>query len=116
MSAVLCLPACLCVSAAASRGQEHVKSVSPPEGYPSLACHSGPPEPRAPRASRRRPEHHPERQQQRRVREGGVATGTPTSASSFGRPVSATLTIGRLGPSPVDRVDRNNRFNSHPQD
>ena len=47
------------------------------------------------------------------------------SASSFGEPVPAALpavsptsttTIGRLGPSPVDRVDRNNRFNSHPQD
>ena len=129
VSAVLCLPACLCVSAAAFRGQapprERVKSVSPPRGYPSLASHSGPPEPRAPRASQRRPEHRPERQQQRRVREGGVATGTPTSASSFGRQAppalpaaspNSTTTIGRLGPSPVERVDHNNRFIGHPED
>ena len=49
MSVVLCLPAHLCVSTAASCGQapprERVKSVSPPRGDPSLACHSGPPTP-----------------------------------------------------------------------
>ena len=96
-----------------------------PRGYPSLACHSGPPEPRAPWASQRRPEHRPERQLQHRVREEGVATGTPTSVSSFSRPVPAALratsltsttTIGRLAPSPVDRVDHSNRVNNHPQD
>ena len=52
-------------------------------------------------------------------------TGTPTSASSFGRPVlsalpvaspTSTTTIGRLGPSPVDRVDHSKRLNSPPED
>ena len=48
MSVVLCLPAHLCVSPqrpVAGPPRERVKSVSPPRGYPSLACHSGPPTP-----------------------------------------------------------------------
>ena len=45
MSVVLCLPAHLCVSPqrpVAGPPRERVKSVSPPRGYPALACHSGP--------------------------------------------------------------------------
>ena len=94
MSVVLCLPAHLCVSPqrlVAGPPRERVKSVSPPRGYPALACHSGPPTPSsaaqlaarsaaqrlaaqrsgsqrhsatAPSSSRspqRRPEHHPDR-------------------------------------------------------
>ena len=122
MSAVLCLPACLCVSAAASRGQA-------PHGNASKAFHRrGVTHPSHATRGHLNPELHGLRstaQQQRRVREGGVATATPTSASSFGRPVRATLpatspttttTIGRLGPSPVDRVDHSNCFNNHLQD
>ena len=48
MSVVLCLPAHLCVSPqrpVAGPPRERVKSVSPPWGYPALACHSGPPTP-----------------------------------------------------------------------
>ena len=129
MSAVLCLPACLCLPAAASCGQA-------PHGNASKMFHRrGVTHPSRAARGHLNPEHHglrsaapkhrPERQLQRRVREGGVATGTPTSVSSFGRPVPAALpatiptyttTIGRLGPSPVDRVDHSNRFNNHPQD
>ena len=52
MSVVLCLPAHLCVSPqrpVAGPPRERVKSVSPPRGYPALACHSG----HQPRAARR---------------------------------------------------------------
>ena len=48
MSVVPCLPAHLCVSPqrpVAGPPRERVKSVSPPRGYPTLACHSGPPTP-----------------------------------------------------------------------
>ena len=88
MSAVLCLPACLCVSTAASRGQA-------PHGNASKVFHRrGVTHP--PRATRghRNPEYHGLRsaaRQQRRVREGGVVTGTSTSASSFGQPAPAAL-------------------------
>ena len=122
MSVVLCLPACLCVSAAESRGHA-------PHGNASKAFHRrGVTHPSRATRGRLNPEHHRLRsaaRQQRRVREGGVATGTPTSASSFGPPVlvalpatspTSTTTIGRLGPSIVDRVDHSNRFNNHPQD
>ena len=88
MSAVLCLPACLCVSAAASRGQA-------PHGNASKAFHRrGATHPSRATRGHLNPEHHGLRsaaRQQRRVREGGVATGTPTSASSFGRPAPAAL-------------------------
>ena len=104
MSAVLCLPACLRVSAAASRGQA-------PPGNASKAFHRR--EVTHPSRTTRghlNPEHHGLRsaaRQQRRVREGGVATGTPTSASSFGRPAPAALpatsptstTTPKTGPS-----------------
>ena len=122
MSAVLCLPACLRVSAAASRGQA-------PHGNASKAFNRrGVTHPSRATRGHLNPEHHGLRsaaRQQRRVREGGVATGTPTSASSFGRPAPAALpatsptsttTIGRLSPSRVDRVDHSNRFNNHLQD
>ena len=88
MSAVLCLPACLRVSAAASRGQA-------PHGNASKAFHRrGVTHPSRATRGHLNPEHHGLRsaaQQQRRFREGGVATGTPTSASSFGRPAPAAL-------------------------
>ena len=48
MSVVPCLPAHLCVSPqrpVAGPPRERVKSVSPPRGYPALACHSRPPTP-----------------------------------------------------------------------
>ena len=122
MSAVLCLPGCLRVSAAAFRGQT-------PHGNASKAFHCrGVTRPSRATRGHPNPEHHGLRsaaRQHRRVCEGGVATGTPTSARSFGGPVPAALpalsptsttTIGRLGPSPVDRVDHSNRFNNHLQD
>ena len=88
MSAFLCLPACLRVSAAASRGQA-------PHGNASKAFHRrGVTHPSRATRGHLNPEHHGLRsaaRQQRRVREGGVATGTPTSASSFGRPAPAAL-------------------------
>ena len=60
------LPACLLARVRRSvpwpgPPRERVKSVSQPRGSPSLACHSGPPEPRAPRASQRRPATAPSR-------------------------------------------------------
>ena len=88
MSAVLCLPACLCVSTAASRGQA-------PHGNASKAFHRrGVTYPSRATRGHMNPQHHGLRsaaRQQRRVREGGVATGTPTSASSFSRPAPAAL-------------------------
>ena len=88
MSAVLCLPACLRVSAAVSRGQA-------PNGNASKAFHRrGVTHPSRATRGRLNLEHHGLRsaaRQQRRVREGGVATGTPTSAISFGRPAPAAL-------------------------
>ena len=88
MSAVLCLPACLCVSTAASRGEA-------PDGNASKAFQRrGVTHPSRATRGHLNPEHHGLRsaaRQQRRVREGGVATGTPTSASSFGQPAPAAL-------------------------
>ena len=88
MSAVLCLPACLCVSIAASRGQA-------PHGNTSKAFHRrGVTHPSRATRGHLNPEHHGLRsaaRQQRRVREGGVVTGTSTSASSFGRQAPAAL-------------------------
>ena len=82
MSAVLCLPACLCVSTAASRGQA-------PHGNASKAFHRrGVTHPSRATRVRLNPEYHRLRsaaRQQRRVCEGGVVTGTLTSESSLGR-------------------------------
>ena len=72
--------------------RERVKSVSPPRGYPSLACHSGPPTPSsaaqqlAARSSQRSAAARSAAQRQRRVRKGSAGTGTPSSTSSVGRP------------------------------
>ena len=88
MSAVLCPPACLCVSTAVFRGQA-------PQGNASKGFHRrGVTHPSRASRGRLNPEHHRLRsaaRQQRRVREGGVATGTSTSANSFGRRAPAAL-------------------------
>ena len=101
MSAVLCLPACLRVSVAASCGQA-------PQGNGSKAFHRRRvTHPSRATRGRLNPKHHGLRsaaQQQRRVGEGGVATGN-SDISKFLRPTSTGRT-----PSYI------NRLNSHPED
>ena len=102
VSVVLCLPAHLCVSTAASRGQ------APPGTRRKRLTAAGLPIPRVPLGAtnpeqrgaaarswqlaaqrsgpQRRPEHRPERPRKRRDCEGGAQTRTPTTASPIGRP------------------------------
>ena len=110
MSVVLCLPAHLRVCTAASRGQaphrERVKRVSPPRGYPSLACHSGPPTPSsaaqqlAARSSQRSAAARSDARQQRRDREGSAGSRTPSSTSSIGRPARSHSQLQQPLPQP----------------
>ena len=91
MSVVLCLPAHLCVSTAAPRGQAphgnaskafHRRGVTHPS--PATRGH----QPRAARrsSSQRSAAARSAAQRQRRDREGGGQTRTPSTASPIGRP------------------------------
>ena len=116
MSVVLCLPAHLCVSTAASRGQaphgngqkRFTAAGLPIPRVPLGATH---PEQRgaAARSSqlaaqrsgpRRRPEHRPEQLRKRRDREGGGLTRTPSSGSPIGRPARPHTQLQQPPPQP----------------
>ena len=102
MSAVLCLPACLCVSpqrpvARPPTGTRQTRFTAAGLPIPRVPLGATNPEQRgaAARSSQlaaqrsgpqRRPEHQPERPRKRRDREGGGQTRTPSSASPIGRP------------------------------
>ena len=102
MSAVLCLPACLCVSpqrpvARPPTGMRQKRFTAAGLPIPRVPLGATNPEQRgeAARSSQlaaqrsgpqRRPEHRPERPRKRRDREGGGQTRTPSSASPIGRP------------------------------
>ena len=102
MSAVLCLPACLCVSpqrpvARPPTGTRQKRFTAAGLPIPRVPLGATTPEQRgaAPRSSQlaaqrsgpqRRPEHRPERPRKHRDREGGGQTSTPSSASPISRP------------------------------
>ena len=116
MSAVLCLPACLCVSPqrpvarppTATRQKRFTAAGLPIPRVPLGATN---PEHRgaAARGSQlaaqrsgpqRCPEHRPERPRKRRDREGGAQTRTPTSASPIGRPARPHSQLRQPPPQP----------------
>ena len=102
MSAVLCLPACLCVSpqrpvARPPTGTRQKRFTATGLPIPRVPLGATNPEQRGAAACssqlaaqrsgpQRRPEHRPERPRKRRDREGGGQTRTPSSASPIGRP------------------------------
>ena len=116
MSAVLCLPACLCVSpqrpvARPPTGTRQKRFTAAGLPIPRVPLGATNPEQRgaAARSSQlaaqrsgpqRRPEHRPERPRKRRDREGGAQTRTPTSASPIGRPARPQSQSRQLPPQP----------------
>ena len=102
MSAVLCLPACLCVSpqrpvARPPTGTRQKRFTAAGLPIPRVPLGATNPEQRGAAACssqlaaqrsgpQRRPEHRPERPRKRRDREGGGLTRTTSSASPIGRP------------------------------
>ena len=116
MSAVLCLPACLCVSpqrpvARPPTGTRQKRFTAAGLPIPRVPLGATNPEQRgaAARSSQlaaqrsgpqRRPEHRPEQLRKRRDREGGGLTRTPSSASLIGRPARPHTQLQQPPPQP----------------
>ena len=138
MSVVPCLPAHLCVSPqrpVAGPPRERVKSVSPPRGYPTLACHSGPPTPSSASqqrgaarssqlaaqrsVSQRSAAARSATQRQRRVRHGArsaVQSTALTAQQPWKRCTdqdSCISPIGRPGVPSADQQGRVNHLHNH---